>query len=137
MLAVGISVDSLLEDRGRLEHHDSARRDRYLLAGLGISPDPLPLFAYHKGAEGGQLHGLSPFQAIGDFLQHQLNERSRFGARQPYLLVDRLTQIGTSDCFQRHRQPRIWRSPYPSELSNDMSLGPQGQRPREEDFGRS
>src|SRR5206468_880810 len=45
------AVDALLEDRRRLEHHDPARRDRNLLAGLRIAADALTLLAHHEGAE--------------------------------------------------------------------------------------
>src|SRR6187455_504359 len=80
-LAVDLpAIDPLLQDGGGLEYHDPARRDRYLLAGLGIAADALPLLAHDKRAEGGQLHCLASLQAIGDFLQHQFDERRRFRA---------------------------------------------------------
>src|SRR5271169_1485384 len=51
-LGAGVhAVDPLLEDGGRLEHHDAARRDRDFLAGLRITPDTLALLAYHERSE--------------------------------------------------------------------------------------
>src|SRR5436305_14803748 len=81
--SIGIGVDALLQDRGRLEHHHAPRRDRNFFAGLGVAADSLPLFAHHKGAERRQLHGLAPFEAIGDFLQYHFNESRRLSSRQP------------------------------------------------------
>src|SRR6266849_4262626 len=129
LAAAGVNVvDALLEDRGRLEHHHPARRDRHFLAGLGIAPDPLALLAHDKGTEGGQLYRLAALEAVGDFLQHQLDERGGFGARQSHLLVDRLAQVRACDCFSGHRPPRFRRSIYPSELSHDISLDRNGRR---------
>src|SRR2546430_568794 len=74
----GVGIDALLEDRGWFEYHDAPGRDRHFFAGLGISPNPLSLLAHHKGPEGRQLHGLTPLEAIGNFLEDQFNERCRF-----------------------------------------------------------
>src|SRR3954462_7714624 len=90
---LGIAVDALLENRRRLEHHHPARRNRYFLAGLGVTPDPLALLAHHERTERRQFPRLATLEAVGDFLQNQLDERGRFGARQSYLLVDCLAQI--------------------------------------------
>ena len=109
------AVDALLEDGRRLEHHHAARRDRNFLAGLGIAADPLALLAHHERAERRQLHGFAAFEAIGDLLQHQFHERSRFRARQAHLLVDRLAQVRSCNGFSRHRQPQS-RRPYPAEF---------------------
>src|SRR5258708_855372 len=87
LLVVGIRVDALLEDGGRLEHHDPARRDRDLLAGLGIASDPLAFLAHHEGAEGRQLHVLAALDAVGNFLEHEVDKRSLFRALQPHPLV--------------------------------------------------
>src|SRR5215831_8066798 len=124
----GGRVDPLLEYRRRFEHHHPARRDRHFLAGLGVAPDSLTLLAYHERAKRGELHGLPPLEAIGDLFENQFNERRRLGARQPHLLVDRLAQIRAGDCFSGHRQPRLRRSRYLSEFTNDMSLSRSGQR---------
>src|SRR5947209_2716073 len=77
--AVKPRVDTLLQDRRRLEHHHPPRRDRYLLAGLGIATDPLPLLAHHERAERGQLHRLSALETIRDLVENQLDQRSGFG----------------------------------------------------------
>src|SRR6266852_8823219 len=136
LAAAGVNVvDALLEDRGRLEHHHPARRDRYFLAGLGIAPDPLALLAYHEGTEGRELHCFATFEAIGDLLEHQFDERCRFRARQPYLLVDRLAQVRACHRFCRHRQPRVRRSRYPSVFFNDIRLIGGGQREPEGNMG--
>jgi len=108
----GISVDALLEDRGRLEHHHAARRDRHFLGGLEIAPDPLALLAHHERAKRRKLHRLAALEAIGDFFQDELDEGGRFGARQSYFLVDRLAQVCACDRLSRHRQPRLRRSTY-------------------------
>jgi len=71
----GISVDALLEDRGRLEYYHAARRDRHFLAGIGIAPDPLALLAHHERAERRELHRLATLEAIGDFFQDEFDER--------------------------------------------------------------
>src|SRR5215831_1162837 len=84
------AVDALLQDGGRLEHHDPARRDRDFLAGLGIAADPLALLAYHERSERGKLHGFAALETIGNFFEHQLYQCGRLGARQADLLVDRL-----------------------------------------------
>src|SRR6266700_451244 len=98
-------IDAVLEDRGGLEHHHPPGRDRNFLASLGVAPDPLALPAHHEGAEGRKLHRLPAFEAIGDFLQDQFDQRRRFGARQAYLLIDRLAQISPCDRLARHRLP--------------------------------
>src|SRR5437763_2740284 len=121
-------VDALLEYRRRLEHHYAARRDRHFFAGFRIAPDALALLAYHERAERRELHRFAALEAIGDFLEHQFNERRGLGARQSHLLVDRLAQIRAGDCFSGHRQPRLRRSRYLSESSDDMSLNRNGQR---------
>src|SRR5215472_6575866 len=107
---VGIGVDALLEDRGRLEHHHAPRRDRHFLAGLRITPNSLAFLAHHERAERRQLHRLATLETVGDFLQIEFDERRRFGTRQSYLLVDRLAQVSACDRFFRHRQPRLRRS---------------------------
>src|ERR1700748_3215883 len=70
----GVAVDALLEDRRRLEHHDPARRNRNLLAGLGITADPLTLIAHNKGTDRGKLHRIATLERVGDLLEHQLNK---------------------------------------------------------------
>src|SRR6516162_3468847 len=89
--AIPSGIDALLEDRRRLEHHDSPRRNRNFLAGLGIATDALPLFPHDERTERRQFYGFAAFEAVGDFFEHQFDEGRRFGARQPNLLVDRLT----------------------------------------------
>src|ERR1700742_1709233 len=71
----GVALGWLLEDRRRLEHHDPARRNRNLLAGLGITADPLTLIAHNKGTERGKLHRLAALERVGDLLKHQFNKR--------------------------------------------------------------
>src|ERR1043166_3183299 len=101
--AVVSRVDPRLEYRGRLEHHDAARRDRHFLAGLGIATDPLALLAYHERSERGKLHGFAALETIGKLFKHPFDQRRRFGARQADLLVDRFAQIGTRHRFPSHR----------------------------------
>src|SRR4051812_21013333 len=62
-VAGAVAVDPLLQDRGRLEHHDPARRDRHLGPRLRIAADTLALLAHHEGAERRQFHRLALFQA--------------------------------------------------------------------------
>src|SRR5215510_12370443 len=127
--AVGI-IDTLLQDRGWLEDHHAARRDRHFLAGLGISPDALAFLAHHEGTEGRQLHRIASFKAIGDLLQHHFHKCGRFRAGKPYLLVDGLAQIRPCHCLCSHRLPRLRRLRYPSVFSHDISLTGYGQRGR-------
>src|SRR5215813_2444137 len=124
-------VNSLLQDRGGLEHHHTPRRNRHFLTSLGISPDALAFLAHHERTERRQFHRLTPFEAVGDFLQHKFDECGRFGARKPYLLVDGFTQIspGNSLCYH-HRLPRLRRLGYPSVFADDISLPRNGQRGR-------
>src|ERR1700754_2848219 len=86
----GMTVDPLLQDRRRLEHHHTPRRDRYFSSGLWITTDTLTLLAHHERAERGKLHRLALLQAVGNFLQNQLYEGRRFGTGQPDLLIDGL-----------------------------------------------
>src|SRR5579871_762711 len=101
-----IGIDALLENRRRLEHHDTARGNRHLLAGLRITPDPLSLLAHHERAERRQLYGIAALQTVGNFFQYKFYERRRLAARQTDPLVDRLAQIGTCYRLSRHGQPR-------------------------------
>src|SRR3954447_8588545 len=57
-VAVGdsVAVDTLFQYRRRLEHHHTARRNRYFGAGLRIASDALSLLAHHEGTERRQLH---------------------------------------------------------------------------------
>src|SRR6185312_7730567 len=105
-LAAGIGIDALLENRRRLEHHDTTRRDWHFLAGLRVTSDALPLLAHHERAERRQLHGLATLQTVGNFLQYKFYERSRLAAPQTDYLVDRLAQIGSRYSLSRHGQPR-------------------------------
>src|SRR5262252_6042930 len=75
-VAVGdsVPVDTLLQDRRRLEHHHTARRNRYFGAGLRIASDTLTLLAHHEGTERRQLHCLALLQTIRDLFQNQFNE---------------------------------------------------------------
>jgi hypothetical protein len=41
-------VNALLEDRRRLEHHDTPRRDWYFLTGFWVAADSLTLLSYYK-----------------------------------------------------------------------------------------
>src|SRR5947209_7526458 len=95
--AVTIAVDALLEDRGRLEHHHAARRDRHLGAGLGIAADALALLAHHEGAERGELHRLAALEAVGDLLQHEFHKGGGFGAREADLLIDGFAEVDPRD----------------------------------------
>src|SRR5262249_40158399 len=104
--AIAPGIDTLLEDSRRLEYHDAARGNRHFLAGLRIAADALAFFAHDERAERRQLYGLAALQAVGNFLEHELDERRRLGARQPNLLIDRLTQVRTRDRLSRHGQPR-------------------------------
>ena len=70
-------VDALLENRRRLEHHDTPRRNRHLGAGLRVASDTLTLLAHHERAERRQLHRLAFLQAIGDLLENQFDECRR------------------------------------------------------------
>src|SRR5215468_380796 len=109
-LAVSIAarthVDALLENRRRLEHHNPSRRDWHLCPGFGIAADTLPLLAHHEGAERRKLHGFAALEAVGDLLEHQFDERSRFGSRQTDLLINGLAKIRARNGLFGHRQPR-------------------------------
>src|SRR6185436_17078765 len=45
------AINALLQDGGWLEHHHPARRNRNFLAGLGVTADPLALFAHDERAK--------------------------------------------------------------------------------------
>src|SRR6266567_3091896 len=107
-IADNVTIDPLFQDGRRFEHHHATRRDRYFGAGLRVTSDALTLLAHHERAERRQLHRLALLKAVGDFLQNESAERGRFRSRQAYLLVDRLAQIDTCDCFAcpGHRLPR-------------------------------
>src|SRR6185369_6423239 len=102
-LAFFVTVDALLENGGRLEHHHATRRDRHLFTSLRIAPDPLALLAYDEGAERRQFHRLPALEAIGDFLEHEFHQGGGFRARQSHFLVDRLTEVGPRHRFSGHR----------------------------------
>src|SRR6516225_1902456 len=104
--AIASRIDTLLEDGRRLEHHDTARRNRHFLAGLWIAADPLAFFAHDERAERRQFHGLAALETVGNFFEHEFDERRGLGTRQPDLLIDRLTQVCTRDRLSRHGQPR-------------------------------
>src|ERR1700704_4373678 len=72
--SIRVGVDALFQDRGRLEHHHAARRDRNFLAGLRVTADSLTFFPHHERAERRQLHGLAPLEAVRDLLQYHFNE---------------------------------------------------------------
>src|SRR5207244_1065153 len=107
--------------------HHPPWRDRYLLAGLGIAPDPLALLAHDERAKRGKFHRLAALKAVGNFLQHEFDERRRFRAREADLLVNGLAQIRTRYGFSGHRLPRLRRLMYPSVLSDDIRLAGSGQ----------
>src|SRR6266545_2781040 len=101
--AFRLGIDALLEDRRGFEDHDAPRRNRHFLAGLGIASDPLSLLAHHERSERRKLHCLAALQAVGDLLEHQLDQHSGFGARQPDFLVDRLAKIRACHRLPSHR----------------------------------
>src|SRR5271167_1214198 len=70
-----VTVDALLQDGRRLEHHHAARRDRHFGTGLRIAADPLALLAHHEGTKGRKLHRLALLEAIGNLLQYQFDKR--------------------------------------------------------------
>src|SRR5262249_20729155 len=80
MSPVESRVDARLEDRGRFEHHDTARRDRHFLTSLRVASDPLPFLAYHERSERGKLHGFAALETIGDFLEDQFDQARRLRA---------------------------------------------------------
>src|SRR5688572_9773966 len=96
------AVNALLEDGGWLEHHDATRRDWNFLAGLRIAADPLAFLSYNERAKRRQLHRFASFEAIGDLLQHKFHKCGGFGARQTYLLVDRLAKVRACDRLCAH-----------------------------------
>src|SRR5262245_21566703 len=60
-------VDSLFQDRRRLEHHYAPRRYRHFLAGLGVTPYALALLAHHEGTERREFHRFAPLKQFGVF----------------------------------------------------------------------
>src|SRR5436190_6546565 len=101
LAVLGVSVDPLLQDRRRLEHHHTTRRDWHLGTSLRIATDALTLLADDEGAERRQLHGLAALQAVRDFLQHQFDERRGLRTRKTDLLVDGLAEVNPGNCLSR------------------------------------
>lgn len=85
------SIYLLLEERGRFEHDDPARRDRHFVPGLWIAAHALPLLAHDEQAKRRQLYRFAALQALRDFFEHEFNECGAIGSRQAALLIDRLT----------------------------------------------
>src|SRR6478672_820545 len=76
----GTVVDTLLENRRRLEHHNAPRRNWHFLAGLGITADALAFLAHDERTERGKLHGFAALKTVGDLFEHQLHQCSGFRA---------------------------------------------------------
>src|SRR4029078_8142334 len=95
-------IDPLLEDGGRLEHHDATGRDWHLRAGLRIAARALALFADYKRAERRQLYVLASFETVRNFVKHQFKEPGAFASRKPDLSLDSLNQISSGDRLARH-----------------------------------
>src|ERR1044072_9162032 len=51
-----VAVDALLQNRRRLEHHHTTRRDRHFGTSLRITSDTLTLLAHHERTERRELH---------------------------------------------------------------------------------
>src|SRR5262245_27823582 len=47
-IAGRMTVDPLLQNGGRLEHHHTPRRDRHFSTGLRVTSDTLTLLAHHE-----------------------------------------------------------------------------------------
>src|ERR1700741_1090234 len=81
------------------ERHDASRRNRNLLARLGISAGPLVFVAQLKVAEAGQLDLLTGLQTASDLLEEEVHEFFGLPLVQPQLLEQRFGQLRLS---QRH-----------------------------------
>src|ERR1700737_1802477 len=69
-----VAVDPLLQNRRRLEHHDTAGRNRHFGAGLRVTAYTLALLAHHEGAERRKFYRLALLQAVGNLLQHEFHK---------------------------------------------------------------
>src|SRR5690349_3851437 len=95
-------IDAIFHDIARTKHEDAARRDRHLLAGLGIAPDTLTLLAYAERTERGKLDGVPRRQRARNLSQNKLDELLGFVARQAYPLHHRLSEIRSRECRATH-----------------------------------
>ena len=87
------------------KRHHAPRQDRHLDPRLGIAADPLRLVAQHKGAEARNLHILPDRERVGHMVENRFDDRRRFIARQPDLLVDPAGDIGSRKCPCGHVDP--------------------------------
>src|SRR5271166_326747 len=91
------SVDLGLQHIGRLEHHDSARKNWHFDAGLRIAPDPLALGADDERAEARQLDRFAARSRVADFVQNRLHQFRRLRARQSNFLINNFGQVCPRD----------------------------------------
>src|SRR5262249_14641666 len=113
-------VNALLEDRRRLEHHHTPRRDWYFFTGLWVTTDSLALLSYYKRSKRRKFDRFSALKTVGDLLEHQFYQCRRFRPRQTDFLIHRLTQVGPRNSFSAHRLP-CPRRRYPAELSTILA----------------
>src|SRR3989344_2387310 len=85
--------DPFLHDLAGAEGQHAARSDRNLAPGLGVAPGAPALVAQQKGAEARNLHILAALESVGHVVEHRFLLLRRIGARQSYLVVDRIGQI--------------------------------------------
>src|SRR5262249_62212203 len=76
----GAVVNALLENRRRLEHHNASWRDWHFFPRFGVPANTLALFPHNKRAKRRQFHGFATLKAVGNLLEYQLNQSSRFRA---------------------------------------------------------
>src|SRR6185437_9681527 len=82
------------ENMAGTEHQHAARRDRHLVAGLGVTTHALALLPYRERAKGRQLHGLALGQGAANLFQHILDHLGRVGAGQAHGLENRFREVG-------------------------------------------
>src|SRR5262249_28481490 len=86
-------IDLVLEDVRRAKHQHAARLDRDLHPGLRVTPYALPFLAHREAPEGRDLHDLAASERVGNLVQYGLDQHRRLVAREPYLLIDGLTEL--------------------------------------------
>src|SRR6201999_1410762 len=94
-------VDEFPQHMAGPKHENPAGQDRHLLTGLGIAADPLALLTNGEATERRYFDAFPTRQGITNFIEHCLDQGSRFFARESNLLGDGRTSGGTRFCLSR------------------------------------
>src|SRR5690606_10940115 len=71
-------VNPILQDMRGTKHEHAPRQDGHFLPRLGVPADPLALLPGGEGAEGRDLHRLSPDESVGHLVEHHLDKSRGF-----------------------------------------------------------